>query len=68
MANPKVYRSGAKKGLPKKCECGGNMEYAFDFGRVFSVCDTCTPVQLSEQRIQEIVDFAVGRKTDGRTE
>jgi hypothetical protein len=22
------------------------MEYAFDFGRVFSCCDTCTPVAV----------------------
>jgi hypothetical protein len=31
-------------GLPYRCECGGIMEYAADFGRVFSVCKSCTPV------------------------
>jgi len=31
-------------GLPKNCECGGTMIYDVDFGRVWSVCDTCTPV------------------------
>jgi len=30
--------------LPKHCECGGKMLYEVDFGRVFSCCDTCTPV------------------------
>ena len=30
--------------LPKHCECGGRMIYDYDFGRVWSVCDTCTPV------------------------
>lgn len=30
-------------GLPYRCECGGKMEYDFDFGRVFSCCDTCSP-------------------------
>lgn len=29
--------------LPYRCECGGIMEYAFDFGRIFSVCRKCTP-------------------------
>lgn len=41
-----VYRSGRKKGLPKLCECGGKMLYEFDFGRVWSCCDTCSPVVL----------------------
>ena len=31
-------------GLPKHCECGGLMLYSASFGRVFSCCDTCTPV------------------------
>ena len=30
--------------LPKRCECGGKMVYVRDFGRIFSHCDTCTPV------------------------
>lgn len=34
----------AAHGLPYRCECGGIMEYAVDFGRVFSVCKSCTPV------------------------
>jgi hypothetical protein len=33
-----------KDNLPYRCECGGVMEYAVDFGRVFSVCKKCTPV------------------------
>lgn len=33
-----------RKGLPKRCECGGKMVYVRDFGRIFSHCDTCTPV------------------------
>jgi hypothetical protein len=32
------------KPLPKRCECGGKMEYAFSFGRVWSCCSKCTPV------------------------
>lgn len=40
MADPRLKPSK----LPKKCSCGGRMEYAFDFGRVFSVCASCTPV------------------------
>ena len=39
-----TYRSGPKKGLPKNCECGGKMVYSFSFGRVWSVCDKCSPV------------------------
>ncbi len=38
------YRSGPKKGLPKNCECGGEMDYAFSFSRVWSVCKKCSPV------------------------
>ena len=30
--------------LPRRCECGGKMVYAFEFGRVFSHCASCTPV------------------------
>ncbi len=33
-----------KYGLPYRCECGGVMDYDFDFGRVWSGCKTCTPV------------------------
>lgn len=32
-----------KERLPRKCECGGKMKYAFDFGRVWSWCEKCTP-------------------------
>ena len=32
------------KPLPKRCECGGEMAYEIDFGRVFSWCKSCTPV------------------------
>jgi hypothetical protein len=38
--------AAAREDLPERCECGGKMEYAFDFGRVFSCCDTCTPVAV----------------------
>lgn len=31
--------------LPKYCDCGGLMGYSFGFGRVFSCCSKCTPVQ-----------------------
>ncbi len=31
--------------LPRHCECGGIMDYDYSFGRVWSVCKTCTPVQ-----------------------
>ncbi len=37
-------RSNLPRGLPRRCECGGRMLYDFDFGRVWSACDTCTPV------------------------
>lgn len=30
--------------LPTLCECGGKMLYDFGAGRVFSCCDTCSPV------------------------
>lgn len=30
--------------LPKRCECGGEMEYDYEFGRVWSGCRRCTPV------------------------
>ena len=30
--------------LPKQCECGGLMEYAYSFSRVWSGCLKCTPV------------------------
>lgn len=33
-----------RRGLPEFCECGGKMIYDVSFGRVWSVCDTCTPV------------------------
>lgn len=39
-----VFRSGYWKGLPKLCKCGGKMLYTRDHGRIFSCCDTCTPV------------------------
>jgi hypothetical protein len=34
-----------KHNLPYRCSCGGVMEYAASFGRVWSVCKRCTPVQ-----------------------
>ena len=37
-------REARRMGLPKHCECGGLMLYSASFGRVFSCCDTCTPV------------------------
>jgi hypothetical protein len=30
--------------LPRKCECGGKMQYVLDFGRIWSACLKCTPV------------------------
>lgn len=30
--------------LPYRCECGGVMDYAVSFGRVWSHCKKCTPV------------------------
>jgi hypothetical protein len=37
---------GRPKGLrlPRRCECGGKMLYEFSLGRIFSCCDTCSPV------------------------
>ncbi len=40
MTQAKIRR---KHKLPYRCECGGVMEYAVDFGRVFSACKSCTP-------------------------
>lgn len=34
-----------KHNLPYRCECGGVMGYTYDFGRVFSWCKKCSPVQ-----------------------
>ena len=28
-----------------KCECGGRVRGAFSFGRLWSYCESCTPVQ-----------------------
>lgn len=45
MTNRKEQTELRKKhDLPYRCECGGIMEYAFDFGRVWSACKSCTPV------------------------
>ena len=30
--------------LPKRCECGGLMDYRFDMGRIWSSCLSCTPI------------------------
>lgn len=30
-------------GLPERCECGGRMLYEMEFGRIWSICDRCTP-------------------------
>ena len=30
--------------LPERCDCGGRMIYAHSLGRIFSACDTCSPV------------------------
>lgn len=30
--------------VPKYCECGGLMQYDYDFGRIWSSCTKCTPV------------------------
>lgn len=27
-----------------KCECGGTVRGVYDFGRLFSYCDRCSPV------------------------
>jgi hypothetical protein len=44
IAAPTHPKDAPSGGLPKRCECGGKLLYVRDFGRVFSVCDTCTPV------------------------
>lgn len=44
MSEATTYRSGRKKGLPIYCECGGRLLYEFAFGRIFNVCDNCSPV------------------------
>ena len=36
----------SKPRLPKRCECGGKMVYAFAFDRVWSDCETCSPVTI----------------------
>ena len=33
-----------RRRLPKHCECGGRMLYNGSLGRVWSVCERCTPV------------------------
>jgi len=33
-----------KEKYPDYCECGGVLDYAFQFGRVFMCCKKCTPV------------------------
>lgn len=37
-------RERKRRQLPKHCECGGKMIYDVSFGRMWSCCDTCTPV------------------------
>lgn len=64
-SEPTTYRSGPKKGLPKLCECGGRIEYAFSFGRVWSVCSKCSPAQrvnINKLRIQEPAERGEGEK------
>lgn len=39
---PITEKERKRRRLPKKCECGGLMQYEVDFGRVFSWCNTCT--------------------------
>lgn len=34
----------APQGFPTRCDCGGKLLYEVTLGRVFSCCDTCTPV------------------------
>lgn len=50
--------SEAKKrlrGLPKLCECGGQMRYQFTHGRVWGVCERCTPVvEMHEQVMRRL--------------
>lgn len=31
--------------LPYRCECGGVLDFDYDFGRVWSACKKCSPVQ-----------------------
>ena len=30
--------------VPHRCECGGVLDYDYDFGRIFVVCKKCSPV------------------------
>jgi hypothetical protein len=46
-----MKKSKTKKPRPEgrflcKCECGGNVRYVMSFGRKWSWCDTCTPVEI----------------------
>jgi hypothetical protein len=38
------YRVVNRKRVPKLCQCGGEMDYAVDFGLIWSTCKKCTPV------------------------
>jgi hypothetical protein len=40
----KIHIWFAEQWLPKFCDCGGEMEYEFSLGRIFSGCKKCTPV------------------------
>jgi len=46
--NLMTERERKRRKLPKHCECGGRMLYDAQFDRVFSACDTCTPVLEDE--------------------
>jgi hypothetical protein len=30
--------------VPRFCECGGELEYVYQFERIWSACKKCTPV------------------------
>ncbi len=49
-----IYRHGRR--LPRYCECGGLMEYAFDFGCVFSCCSKCTPITTIDATLSRKVE------------
>lgn len=56
MARPRKHGDATvaevrRRKLPEKCECGGTMLYSFSFDRVWSVCDTCTPVETVNMNV-----------------
>ena len=53
----------AKHKLPFRCECGGLMEYDYDFGRIWSHCRKCSPVTKVLLKRGQVVAPAEVRET-----